>query len=42
MLNDTENYYARNLQSIKAVKGKLSSTISAAGSGNLGVKNPLD
>ncbi len=29
MLNDTENYYSRNLQSIKAVKGKLSSTVSA-------------
>lgn len=28
MLNDTENYYARNLQGIKAVKGKLSATIS--------------
>ena len=29
MLNDTENYYSRNLQSIKVVKGKLSSTVSA-------------
>ena len=29
MLNDTENYYSRNLQSIKVVKGKLSSTASA-------------
>ena len=28
MLNDTENYYSRNLQSIKVVKGKLSSTLS--------------
>ena len=28
MLNDTENYYSRNLQSIKVVKGKLSSTVS--------------
>ena len=27
MLNDTENYYSRNLQSIKVVKGKLSSTL---------------
>jgi hypothetical protein len=26
MLNDTENYYSRNLQSIKTVKAKLSST----------------
>lgn len=30
MLNDTENYYARNLQNIKMVKQKLSSTLSAA------------
>ena len=29
MLNDTENYYSRNLQSIKTVKSKLSSTVSA-------------
>lgn len=29
MLNNTENYYSRNLQSIKVVKGKLSSTVSA-------------
>lgn len=28
MLNDTENYYSRNLQSIKVVKGKLQSTLS--------------
>ncbi|MBR6968670.1 MAG: vacuolar-type H+-ATPase subunit H [Ruminococcus sp.] len=28
MLNDTENYYSRNLQSIKVVKGKLGSTLS--------------
>ena len=27
MLNDTENYYSRNLQSIKVVKGKLSTTL---------------
>ena len=27
MLNDTENYYSRNLQSIKVVKGKLSATL---------------
>ncbi len=27
MLNDTENYYSRNLQSIKVVKGTLSSTL---------------
>ncbi|MCQ2460401.1 MAG: vacuolar-type H+-ATPase subunit H [Ruminococcus sp.] len=27
MLNDTENYYSRNLQSIKLVKGKLSTTL---------------
>lgn len=32
MLNDTENYYARNLQSIKVVKGKLSSTLTSAAS----------
>ncbi|MBQ8180961.1 MAG: vacuolar-type H+-ATPase subunit H [Ruminococcus sp.] len=30
MLNDTENYYARNLQNIKMVKQKLSSTLSSA------------
>lgn len=30
MLNDTENYYSRNLQSIKVVKGKIGSTISNA------------
>ena len=29
MLNDTENYYSRNLQSIKVVKGKIGSTASA-------------
>ena len=29
MLNDTENYYSRNLQSIKVVKGKLNSNVSA-------------
>lgn len=29
MLNNTENYYSRNLQSIKVVKGKLSNTVSA-------------
>ena len=29
MLNDTESYYTRNLQSIKTVKSKLSSTVSA-------------
>ena len=28
MLNDTENYYSRNLQSIKVVKGKIGSTAS--------------
>ena len=32
MLNDTENYYSRNLQSIKVVKGKIGSTISNASS----------
>ena len=32
MLNDTENYYSRNLQSIKVVKGKIGSTISSASS----------
>jgi hypothetical protein len=37
MLNDTENYYSRNLQSIKVVKGKLSSTVSAGLS-----MNPMD
>lgn len=30
MLNDTENYYARNLQGIKAVKGKLSGNLASA------------
>ena len=30
MLNDTENYYSRNLQNIKMVKQKLSSTLSSA------------
>ena len=30
MLNDTENYYSRNLQSIKTVKSKLSTTASAS------------
>ncbi len=30
MLNDTENYYSRNLQNIKMVKQKLSSTLSAS------------
>lgn len=29
MLNDTENYYARSLQNIKAVKNKLSATLAA-------------
>lgn len=29
MLNDTENYYSRSLQNIKAVKSKLSTTLSA-------------
>lgn len=29
MLNDTENYYSRNLQNIKAVKSKLSTTLAA-------------
>ncbi|MBQ6170792.1 MULTISPECIES: vacuolar-type H+-ATPase subunit H [Ruminococcus] len=32
MLNDTENYYSRNLQSIKVVKGKIGSTLSSASS----------
>ncbi len=32
MLNDTENYYSRNLQSIKMVKGKIGSTLSSASS----------
>ena len=30
MLNDTENYYSRNLQSIKTVKSKLSTTASTS------------
>lgn len=30
MLNDTENYYSRNLQNIKMVKQKLSSTLAGA------------
>ncbi len=30
MLNDTENYYSRNLQNIKMVKQKLSSTLSVS------------
>ncbi|EWM53371.1 hypothetical protein [Ruminococcus flavefaciens] len=34
MLNDTENYYSRNLQSIKVVKGKISSTVSTGLSAN--------
>lgn len=34
MLNDTENYYARNLQGIKAVKGKLSGNLASALGGN--------
>ena len=38
MLNDTENYYSRNLQSIKTVKSKLSSTVSAGLSMNTGEK----
>ncbi|WP_294752274.1 vacuolar-type H+-ATPase subunit H [uncultured Ruminococcus sp.] len=29
MLNDTESYYSRNLQSIKVVKSKLGSTVSS-------------
>ncbi|WP_294410351.1 vacuolar-type H+-ATPase subunit H [uncultured Ruminococcus sp.] len=37
MLNDTESYYSRNLQSIKVVKGKLSSTVSTGLS-----MNPMD
>jgi len=43
MLNDTENYYSRNLQSIKVVKGKLSSTVSSGLSMNSidGKKNGL-
>ena len=32
MLNDTENYYSRNLQSIKVVKGKIGSILSSASS----------
>ena len=32
MLNDTENYYSRKLQSIKVVKGKIGSTLSSASS----------
>ena len=32
MLNDTENYYSRNLQSFKVVKGKIGSTLSSASS----------
>ena len=30
MLNDTENYYARNLQSIKAVKSKITAQTSSS------------
>ena len=43
MLNDTENYYSRNLQSIKTVKSKLSATVSANKNAALSTgKNPLD
>ena len=42
MLNDTENYYARNLQSIKTVKGKLSTTVAASNKSAVSGKNPLD
>ncbi|MBQ6181790.1 MAG: vacuolar-type H+-ATPase subunit H [Ruminococcus sp.] len=42
MLNDTENYYARNLQSIKVVKGKLSTTVSNSNKNMMSGKNPLD
>ena len=35
MLNDTENYYSRNLQSIKVVKSKINSTISSANANGL-------
>lgn len=38
MLNDTENYYARNLQGIKAVKGKVSSSLASASGLNGGNK----
>ena len=42
MLNDTENYYSRNLQSIKNVKSNLSSTVSAGLSmNNIDKKNGL-
>ncbi len=34
VLNDTEDYYARNLRSIKAVKAKISSTITSEAAGN--------
>ena len=42
MLNDTENYYSRNLQSIKVVKGKLSSTVANSNKNMMSGKNPLD
>ena len=42
MLNDTENYYSRNLQSIKVVKGKLSSTVANGNKNMMSGKNPLD
>ena len=38
MLNDTENYYSRNLQSIKTVKSKLSTTASTS----LSMNSPSD
>lgn len=42
MLNDTENYYSRNLQSIKVVKGKLSSTVANSNKNMMSGKNPID
>lgn len=42
MLSDTENYYSRNLQSIKTVKSKLGSAAAGAGKNNIGSRNPLE
>jgi F0F1-type ATP synthase membrane subunit b/b' len=39
MLNDTETHYARNLQSIKAVKGKITSSVNIGGNNtNINIK----
>ncbi len=42
MLNDTENYYARNLQSIKAVKGKITNSVSGQPQGGAGGRFPVE